>query len=506
MDHHHKHMKQAVIIGSGMGGLGIAAILAKAGYAVDVFEKNEQAGGRASVFSAQGYTFDMGPSWYLMPDVFADFFSLLGERIEDHLDLVRLDPSYRVFFSGSGKRVDMSSDVEKVVPIFESIEAGSGAALRAYLRASQEQYDIAKRDFLYRNYDSIFDLINRRTLAEGHKLSVLSTMDRYVRRFFTSEELQKILQYTLVFLGSSPYDTPALYNIMSHIDFNLGVYYPRGGIYRVVQAIRSIAEKHGARFHLEAPVSRIIVEDGIAKGIRLEDGRTIMADIVVSDADLAYTEQELLPPEAREHTAAYWSSRVMAPSAFILYLGVRGRVPQLVHHNLIFSHDWRKNFSEIFDTPRWPTEPSLYVCAPSVTDPSVAPEGHENLFILVPIAAGLETTKEQLETYALRTISYIEKEMGIEDLADRVEFQRIFCVEDFAKRYHSYRGSALGFAHTLRQSAIFRPKNTNKKAKNLYYVGASVNPGIGMPTCLISAELAWKRIRNDRSAGHRTTL
>lgn len=475
----------------------MAVILAKAGYKVDVYEKNEQTGGRASVFSANGFTFDMGPSWYLMPDVFEDFFAKCGEKIEDHLSLKRLDPSYRIFFGGTGKQVDMSSNLEKVIPIFEAIEPGSGPALRRYLEISKQQYEIAKKDFLYRNYDSIFDFFNRRTLIEGSKMSVFISMDRYVKKFFKTPEIQKIMQYTLVFLGSSPYNTPALYNIMSHIDFNLGVFYPQGGIRQIITALQTIAEKNGAKFHINTPVQKILVEQGKAIGIQTANGETILSDIVISDADLAHTEQVLLPPEAREYPDTYWASRVLAPSAFILYLGIKDRVPELTHHNLLFSQDWKKNFSQIFDQPQWPADPSLYICAPSVTDPSVAPPGKENLFVLVPIAAKLKATQAEYENYADQIIALMEKELQIPNLASRIEFRRIFGVEDFAKRYNSYGGSALGLAHTLRQTAIFRPKNINKKARNLYYVGANVNPGIGMPICLISAELAWQRIQKD---------
>ena len=487
-------MKTAIIIGSGFGGLGMAAILAKQGYQVNVYEKNEQVGGRASIFEANGFRFDMGPSWYLMPDVFEDFFTKLGENIHDHLKLTKLDPSYRIFFDTTGKVVDMSSDIEKVIPIFESLEPGSGPALRRYLELSKYQYEVAKKDFLYRNYDSIFDFFNRRTMVEGRKLSVFISMDRYVRKFFKTSELQKIMQYTLVFLGSSPYNTPALYNIMSHIDFNLGVYYPDGGLIEVVRALERIAKKHGAQFHLNAPVERITVSNGKATGIVLQTGEQVFADIVVSDADIQYTEQHLLPESVREYKASYWDSRVLAPSAFILYLGINGQVPELIHHNLLFAEDWKQNFAEIFDHPVWPENPSLYICAPSKTDPSVAPPGKENLFVLVPIASNLKSTPEQLQAYAKKVIDLMEQKMGIKDLHSRIEFQRIFSVDDFAKRYNSFGGSALGLAHTLRQTAIFRPKNINKKVSDLYYVGAGVNPGIGMPICLISAELAWKRI------------
>lgn len=499
-------MKKVLIIGSGFGGLGSACLLAKAGYDVTVLEKNEQPGGRASVFEAQGYRFDMGPSWYLMPDVFEHFFTLMGERVEDYLNLKPLKPSYRIFFKDKQKTVDIFSDLEKDIPTLEKLEPGVGPRLREYLKRAAYQYDVAIRRFLYKNYDSPLDFLTWEAMIEGSRLSVFSKMDAYVRRFFKTDELQKIMQYTLVFLGSSPYNTPALYNIMSHIDFSMGVFYPQGGIYEVIRALVAMAEKHGAQIRTHAPVRKILVEEGITRGVELENGERIEADIVISNADIAHTDLALLPPEARVHGEAYWEKRVLAPSAFILYLGVQGRVPSLTHHNLLFSADWKKNFAEIFDQARWPEDPSMYVCAPSVTDPGVAPEGKENLFVLVPIASKLSYTEQELEAYADKTLATLEREMDIPDLRSRIEYRRIFCVNDFATRYNSFGGSALGLAHTLGQTAIFRPNNINKKAKNLFYVGAGTNPGIGMPICLVSAELAYKRIIGDKSSGPLTSL
>ncbi len=501
-------MKQhAVIIGSGFGGLGTACLLAKSGYDVTVLEKNESYGGRASVFSKNGYTFDMGPSWYLMPDVFEQFFQLMDEHIEDHLDLKKLSPSYRIFFkdvTGNGVTplvVNLTSDIEKDVLTFEQIERGSGQRLRDYLASAAYQYTIAKDRFMYKNYDSIFDFLNRDTMIEGRKLSVFQSMDRYVRRYFHSDEIQKIMQYTLVFLGSSPYNTPALYNIMSHIDFNMGVFYPMGGIYKIIEALVAIASKHGVAFRTNAPVAKILLEKNHAVGVELENGERILADIVISNADIHHTETKLLPPSAREHSEAYWKKRVLAPSAFIMYLGIDGRIPELTHHNLLFSKDWKKNFGEIFDTQQWPTDPSVYVCAPSITDPTVAPPHKENLCVLVPIASGLEYSDADLEAYGDKVLATLEREMKIPNLRQRVEFKQFFCAKDFDSRYNSYQGTALGLAHTLMQTALFRPNNISKKIDNLYYVGANTNPGIGMPVCLISAELVWKRLMKDTTSG-----
>ncbi len=354
---------------------------------------------------------------------------------------------------------------------------------------------------MYRNYDSIFDFLNRDMLIEGRKLSVFQSMDRYVRRYFHSDEIQKIMQYTLVFLGSSPYNTPALYNIMSHIDFNMGVFYPMGGIYKIIEALVAIANKNGVTLRKNTSVAKILLEKNHAVGVELENGERIPADIVISNADIHHTETQLLPPSAREHSAAYWKKRVLAPSAFIMYLGIDGRIPELTHHNLLFSKDWKKNFSEIFDTQKWPTDPSMYVCAPSVTDPTVAPPNKENLFVLVPIASGLDYTDADLEIYGDQVLATLEREMKIPHLRQRIEFKQFFCAKDFVSRYNSFQGTALGLAHTLMQTALFRPNNISKKIDNLYYVGANTNPGIGMPVCLISAELVWKRLMKDTTSG-----
>ncbi|HUR98296.1 MAG TPA: phytoene desaturase family protein [Pyrinomonadaceae bacterium] len=492
--------KKVVVIGAGIGGLGTAGLFAKKGYDVTVLEKNENFGGRANIFENDGFRFDMGPSWYLAPDIFEHYFALLGEKVSDHLDLKRLQPSYRIFFRSDPSPLDIHSDLETDTQTFEAIEAGAGDKLRAYLKQSEYQYGVATQHFMYKNYDTVFDFLNRRVMTEGQKLSVFSKMHSFVSRFFKSKKLQQVMEYTMVFLGTSPYDAPALYNLMSHMDFNQGVFYPMGGFYELIKALSAIAEKNGAKLRSKATVTEIVVENGIAKGVRLSDGEMIAADIVISNADMWFTETRLLHEKWQTHRQKYWNKRVMAPSAFIMYLGVSEKLQGITHHNLLFSEDWRKNFDDIYETPCLPDEPSLYVCAPSVTDPSVAPNGKENLFVLVPIASDLQMSEDEKEAYADKILALMEVEMKLPGLRDKVEYRRIYTVENFASDYNSFKGSALGLAHTIWQTAIFRPKNRSAKVKNLYYVGAGTNPGIGTQICLISAELAYKRVHGIKDA------
>lgn len=486
--------KKVVVVGAGIGGLATACLLAKKGYSVTVLEKNSKPGGRANIFEEKGYLFDMGPSWYMMPDIFEHFFMLMEEKITDHLSLKRLSPSYRIFLKSESKHYDFYSDLEKTIETFESLEKGSGEVLRQYMKTTEYQYKIARDEFMYKNYDSIFDFFNKRVMTEGRKLPLFSKVEKIINTKFNSEILRKVMQYQTVLLGTSPGDAPGIYSMMNYVDFVEGVWYPDGGIYKLIEAMVNIAEKNNVEIKTSCPVSRIVVEGGEVRGVLLEDGSTIGADIVISNADIVHTDQVLLDKPYRQKSPGYWNKRLMAPSAFILYLGIDGVIPSLQHHNLLFAKDWTKNFLEIFKKPEWPTDPSLYVCAPSKTDLHVAPVGKENLFVLVPIAAGLPHTDEFLQEYADKTIAQMSEYMDIPNLKSRIEFQKIYAVNDFIKDYNAFKGSALGLAHSLGQTAIFRPNNINKKVKNLYYVGAGTNPGIGMPICLISAELVYKRI------------
>lgn len=489
------HAKTVIVIGGGIGGLAAACLLGKAGYKVQVVEKNAQLGGRAGLLKAKGFTFDTGPSWYLMPDVFEHFFALLGERVTDHLQLVKLSPSYRVFYKGTGQRLDITGNIALDARTFERIEPGAGQQLRAYLARASYAYDVATSRFLRKNYDRLSDFITPEVLRAAPKLSLFSTMDAYVSRSFTDPRLKKIMEYPLVFLGASPYKAPALYSLMSHADMTQGVLYPMGGMYTLVEALVRIGKTYGVQYHTSESVEHIMVAGKQATGVRTTK-RQLTADIVISDAGVHHTETSLLPPHLRDHSAAYWRRRTLAPSALLLYLGVNRQYNSLAHHTLLFSNDWRQNFAELFGKHalHFPTDPSLYVCAPSKTDPSVAPPGHENIFVLVPVAAGLTYSQSELTAFTAQTLRTIEKELALPNLTKHIIYKKAFAVKDFATTYNSHRGSGLGLSHTLKQTALFRPRNQSKKVKGLYYVGADVHPGIGLPPVLISAELLLERL------------
>ena len=487
-------LKKVVVIGGGFGGLATACLLAKQGHRVTLLEKNEQLGGRAGVYKHDGFVFDMGPSWYLMPDVFENFFNSLGEDVNDYFMLTKLSPSYQVFFKDVlNKPIDIFGDITKDTQTFDSIEPGSGKVLAEYLKKSEYVYNTAIDKFLYKNYTSAKDFLSPKLALEARKLSLFSNMDRYVKKYFKSPELQKILQYPLVFLVSSPYNAPAIYSLMSHVDFNQGVYYPQGGFGSVVQALIAIAKKYGVSLHTDSEVTKIVTKNGRATGV-IRNDEHIAADIVISNADIHHTETKLLTQTERDHSTKYWNTRTLAPSALLMYLGVKGALPNFQHHNLIFSKDWHRNFAQIFDQPTWPEDPSLYISNPSKTDHTVAPKGYENMFVLVPIATGLSYTEQELEDYSNKILKTIEHETKTPQLRKNIVYKKLFCVDDFATRYNSFQGTGLGLAHTLKQTALFRPKNTSKKVKNLYFVGANTHPGIGVPMTLISAELTVRQI------------
>ncbi|HTE58671.1 MAG TPA: phytoene desaturase family protein [Verrucomicrobiae bacterium] len=485
--------KHAIIIGAGIGGLGTACLLAKAGWRVTVLEKNEQVGGRAGKFTAQGFTFDTGPSWYLMPEVFQKFFALIGEDVHDHLTLHKLSPSYRVFFKDQDLQVDMWGDAAKDRQTFESIQPGAGKQLDKYLARSSYIYKTAMDHILYKNTDRVVDFLSPQLALRASKLSLFSSMNRYVHKYFKDPRLQQLMQYQLAFLGASPYNAPALYSLMSHIDYKQGVYYPEGGLYQVIRSLEKLAKKHGTVIHLKSPVEKIIVTDGKASGV-IVDGKKLHADVVISNADPHHTEHSLLQPDNRDHSEAYWASRTLAPSALLMYLGVNRRYDNLQHHSLVFSKHWYSNFRQLYNDPQWPTDPSFYVCAPSRTDPTVAPKGMENLFVIVPVAAALDYAEVELEEYADMILHTMQNQMNLPGLHKSIVFKRLFAVKDFEARFNSLGGTSLGLAHTLRQTGPFRPSNKSKKVQDLYYVGANVHPGIGLPTCLISAQLVAARL------------
>jgi phytoene desaturase len=481
-----------VVIGSGFGGLSTACYLADAGANVHVVEKNEQLGGRASRLETDEFRFDMGPSWYLMPDVFERFFGDFGRSPEEYYTTEQLDPHYRIFFK-DGDDVDISPELEKTKETFEEYERGAGEALENYLEKSELNYEVGMEQFVYKDRPRFRDWADLDVAKNARGLSLIGSMQDHVENYFEHPKLQQIMQYTLVFLGGSPNNTPALYNLMSHVDFNLGVHYPKGGLGGVVDGIMELGTELGVSYHTNQPITAI---EGRAGGFKVEANDTFLPDLVVSDADYAYTELDLLPPEKRGYSEAYWESRTYAPSAFLIYLGVEGDVKELAHHTLVLPTDWEEHFEKIFEDPEWPDDPAYYLCVPSKTDNTVAPEGHSNLFALVPIAPGLDDRPVIRESYRDLVLRDIAEHTGV-NLKDRIVFEEIFTIDDFADRYNSMHGTALGLAHTLDQTAVFRPPHRSKKVDGLYFTGSYTTPGIGVPMCLISGQLTAEAVFED---------
>ncbi|HYO33846.1 MAG TPA: phytoene desaturase family protein [Nocardioidaceae bacterium] len=513
--------RRVVVIGGGIAGLATAALLASRGNSVDLLEKNDELGGRVGSIERDGFRFDTGASWYLMPEVFEHFFSLLGTSVEAELDLTVLDPSYRVFFEDHTSPVDVRPDPAYNRALFEALEPGAGLRFDAYLRSAEDTYDIALRRFLYGNFDSPAAFLHPDVVRRSPALLRLMTrsLGSHVAAQFSDNRLRQLLGYPAVFLGSSPRRTPSMYHLMSRLDLGDRVLYPQGGFTRLMEVVAALARRHGARLHTGRTVTGILTSDSRRGGrphvtgvehtadVGL-DRRTLAADVVVGAADLHHLETALLPPLLQTHPHRVWQHRSPGPGAVLAMLGVEGRLPQLAHHSLFFTSDWDRNFGDIFgQQSRVPDPASIYVCKPSESDPTVAPVGCENLFVLVPVPADVAIGRggdhgqgsEAVERAADAAIDQVAAWAGVPDLRDRIRVRHTVGPQDFARRYNAWRGGALGLEHTLRQSAFFRPRNVSSKVDGLMYAGASTVPGVGLPMCLISAELVLKRLIGDRS-------
>ncbi|UCG30716.1 MAG: phytoene desaturase [candidate division WOR-3 bacterium] len=484
--------KKAIIIGAGFGGLSAAALLAQDGFDVTILEKNEQPGGRARVWRKDGFVFDMGPSWYLMPDVFENFFETFNKKTTDYYKLTRLNPNYRVFFGGK-KTVDVPANRTGIDGLFNTLEKDGSTKLKNYLDVSRYQYEIAMSELMYREYKTVFDFFNWQILTKGTRLRIFESFDKFTRRYFDSPEVRKILEYTVVFLGGSPDNTPALYSIMSHVDFDLGVWYPCGGLGKLVSGFLKLAEEQGARIMLKQDVRKINVVNGRAVSVATDKGE-FNADLVVVNADYHFAETKLLSSEFTTYPEGYWKRKKMGPSAFLIYLGLKKKIPNILHHNLYLDNSWDEHFHSIFDEPAWPESPSYYVCCPSKTDSTVAPDGSENIFILVPVAPGLEDNESIRKKYFDKTIKHLEELIDVK-LREHITVKRTFAHNDFIQAYNAYKGTALGMSHTLLQTAVFRPAHQSKKVKNLFYTGSYNHPGIGVPMVVISSQIVNEQIR-----------
>ena len=475
--------KTITIIGSGFSSLAAASYLAKSGHQVTVYEKNATIGGRARQLKSNGFTFDMGPSWYWMPDVFDRFFADFGKKTTDYYELIKLSPAYRVYF-GLNEFISIADNLPEIIATFESVEKGSGVVLEQFMAEARSNYDIAIKDLVYRPGVSPLELI---TLETAKKVGqFFSNISRDVRKKFKNEKLIQILEFPVLFLGAKPSDTPSFYSFMNYADFGLGTWHPKTGMFDVVFAMESLAKELGVKFVTNAAIDKIIVENKTAKAL-IVNGERIDSDLVLSGADYHHTET-LLDEEHRVYSEKYWDSRVFAPSSLLFYVGFNKKIDNISHHALFFDVDFYQHAKDIYDEPQWPAEPLFYANFPSLTDATAAPEGMESAFFLVPLAPGIEDTEALRAEYFDKIIDRFEV-LTQQSVKNNVIFKHSFCKNDFVEEYNSYKGNAYGMANTLLQTAFLRPKLKSKKVKNLYFTGQLTVPGPGVPPALISGKL-----------------
>lgn len=476
-------MKKVIIIGSGFSALAAASYMAKANYQVTVLEKNEQLGGRASLLEIEGFKFDMGPSWYWMPDIFERFFADFGKKVSDYYQLEKLSPGYRVYF-GKDDFIDISDEPEKIIAKFEEIEPGSGVHLRKFMDNSRKNYEIAMKDLVYNPGKSLLELVSVETAVRLPLF--VQNISQTVRKNIKNAKLQSILEFPVLFLGAKPQNTPAFYNFMNHADFGLGTWYPKGGFNAVALGMVKMAEELGVKFLVDQEVTKIETKNNRATTVHTTT-ETFEADVVISGADYAHTEK-LIDSSEKNYNEEYWQKRVFAPSSFLYYVAFDKKIPQLQHHNLFFDTDFGQHAVEIYDEPQLPKKPLFYANFSSKTDQDLCPEGKEIGFFLIPVAVDLEDNQEIHDQYFEMIMERIEKNTGL-NLRNSVIFKKSFGVQDFKERYNSCRGNAYGLANTLLQTSILRPSIDNKKIKNLFYTGQLTVPGPGVPPALISGKV-----------------
>ena len=485
-------MSKIIVIGAGFSGLSAAAYLAADGNEVHLFEKNGSPGGRASqIKTPEGYVFDMGPSWYWMPEVFEHFFNDFGFKAADFYRLDLLDPGFEVVFPDK-ELIKVPADFEELCVLFESIERGASAKLKKFMEEAKFKYETGMANLSSMPGNSISEFFQPELMKGVLRLQIFSSFKKHVAAYFKDPRLVSIMEFPVIFLGAMAEKMPALYSLMNYAGLKLGTWYPEGGFGSVVEGMVKAGESKGVQYHFNSPVTKIIVKNSQVAGVEV-NGYFIEADAVIASADYHYVEKELLPEEFRNYSESYWDNRTLAPSSLIFYLGITKKIEKLQHHTLFFDEDLDQHTREIYDNPQWPTKPLFYVCCPSKSDKTVAPDGHENLFILMPLAVGIEDTEELREKYFKILMNRLELHAG-ESIAEFIDYKKSYCINDFITDYNSYKGNAYGLANTLQQTAILKPKMKNKKLKNLYYTGQLTVPGPGVPPSIISGKMAAQQL------------
>lgn len=483
--------KEIIVIGAGFSGLSAAAYLAKQGFKVTVLEKNGSPGGRARRFSESGFTYDMGPSWYWMPDIFESFFADFGKSVSDYYELERLDPSYKIYF-GQGNEIILPAGVENIYKLYEELEPGSSRNLKTFLEEAGYKYRIGIGEFVHKPSHSVLEYMSWKILKAGLKLNMFSSFSSYINKHFKSPLIRRILEFPVLFLGGTAKTTPALYSLMNYSDMVQGTWYPKGGMYKVVEAMVTLAEELGVEFIYDAEVSSINTINGKAVSVTAS-GNNYETDYLVASGDYYHIEQRLISPELRKYSPTYWDKRVLSPSSLIYYLGFNTRIPELQHHTLLFDEDFEGHADSIYAKPSWPENPSIYISCTSRTDDTVAPAGHENVMVLIPVAPGLEDTDVVREEYLKHVIMRLERYTS-RQLSDNIVYSRSYAHRDFELDYHAYKGNAYGLANTLLQTAFLKPKMRSPKISNLLFAGQLTVPGPGVPPAIISGEMAAKEI------------
>ncbi len=481
-------MSKIAIIGSGFSGISAAAYLSAAGHDVHVYEKNATIGGRARQLKTEsGYIFDMGPSWYWMPDVFEKFFHDFGYKVSDFYTLKLLDPSFDIVYRDQDT-MSVPENFDSLCTLFESIETGSASQLQLFMQEAEYKYKTGIENLVYKPGLSVAEFADVELMKGVFRLQVFSAFSKHVRKYFSHPKLIALMEFPVLFLGAMPQDTPALYSLMNYAGLKLGTWYPQGGFGKVIEAMQQVAEKNGAHFHVNAAVEKIGIENNLAKNI-VVNGIALEFDAIIASADYHHVESKLLPKEYRNYAEKYWEKKTFAPSCLIFYLGINKKIESLRHHTLFFDEDLHQHSIEIYKTPQWPSKPLFYVCCPSKSDDSIAPSGHENLFLLMPIATGLHDSEEMREKYFNVMMERLEKQVN-ENISNHIDFKSSYCVHDFILDYNSYKGNAYGLANTLMQTAILKPKIKNNKINNLFYTGQLTVPGPGVPPSIISGKVA----------------
>jgi len=492
--------KKIVIIGAGFAGLSAATFMARAGWEVHVLEKHEIAGGRARHFSEQGFLFDMGPSWYWMPDVFERYFAQFGKKVSDYYQLQRLDPSYRVYWNDGLQ--DIPASIAELKRIFESMEAGAASKLDQFLAEALYKYEVGMKRLVFKPGQSLLEFLDWDLIKGLFRLDVFTSMKKHIQKHFKHPRLQQLLEFPVLFLGAMPGKTPALYSLMNYADIIGGTWYPSGGMYKVIKAMFELAEENGVHFHFKEEASEICLQGNRASGVitkKASSGngqidKLYQADVVIGSADYHFIESCLLPEQYRSYSESYWNKRVMAPSCLLYYVGLNKKLSNVQHHSLFFDTSFEQHAREIYVSNEWPANPLFYVSATSVSDESVAPPGCENLFLLIPVAAGLENDSAALrEKYFNLIIGRMEQHLG-QSIADSIIYKKSFAHSDFINEYNAYKGNAYGLANTLMQTAVLKPSCRSRKVKNLFYTGQLTVPGPGVPPSLISGEIVAKEV------------